>query len=255
MAKVPLNGVPTWVKIGSKKTHTVVLLHGAMSSSESLLRSIGPSLATKYQVAAFDRRGHGRTPDTLEPFHYDTMADEAIAFLEFLGKPAHVVGHSDGANVALLVAMRRPDLLRRVVVVGANYHFEGLRPSEAFPLDGPVFERWAEWFAQRSPNGKQHAKAVVQKTNKLIAHEPTLTIEDLATILVPVLVMASDDEPIELAHTCSMYEAIPGAQLAIVPGTSHSMLKERTSLCVEIILHFLRSKWPTVTEVPVRRQP
>jgi pimeloyl-ACP methyl ester carboxylesterase len=220
-----------------------------------LLRSIGPSLATKYRIAAFDRRGHGRTPDTLEPFHYDTMADETIAFLEYLGKPAHLVGHSDGANVALLVAMRRPDLIRRAVVIGANYHFEGLKSAEAFPLEGPVFERWAEWFALRSPNGRQHARAVVQKTNKLIAHEPTLTTEDLATIRVPVLVMASDDEPIELAHTCSMYESIPGAQLAIVPGTSHSMLKERTTLCAGIIVHFLTSKWPVSTEVPVRRQP
>jgi pimeloyl-ACP methyl ester carboxylesterase len=153
------------------------------------------------------------------------MADETIAFLEYLGNQPTWWATAMAPTLRLLVAMRRPDLVRRAVVIGANYHFEGLKSAEAFPLEGPVFERWAEWFALRSPNGRQHARAVVQKTNKLIAHEPTLTTEDLATIRVPVLVMASDDEPIELAHTCSMYESIPGAQLAIVPGTSHSMLK------------------------------
>ena len=78
-----------------------MLLHGGMSSSASLLKSIGPSLAKRYRVAAFDRRGHGRTADTDEPFSYDAMADETIAFIEYLERRVHLVGHSDGGNVAL----------------------------------------------------------------------------------------------------------------------------------------------------------
>jgi pimeloyl-ACP methyl ester carboxylesterase len=255
MTKVMLNGHPTWAQIAEKSSPTVVLLHGGMSHSASMLRSIGPGLAKYYRVAAFDRRGHGRTADTDEPFHYDTMADEAIAFLEYLGRRAHLVGHSDGANVALLVAMRRPELVRRVVLAGANYHFRGLRPMEEFPLEGPVFDEWAESYARFSPDGVGHARAVVEKTNMLVRTEPTLTPSDLARVDVPVLVLASDDEPIELAHTCSLYESIPGAELAVVPGTSHSMFKERTKMSVAIINHFFQSTWPPLTEAPSRRTP
>jgi pimeloyl-ACP methyl ester carboxylesterase len=255
MTTVQLNGHSTWAKIGKKKAPTLVLLHGGMSNSESLLRSIGPSLSEHFRICAFDRRGHGRTADSPAPFHYDLMAAETIAFLEYLGKPAHLVGHSDGAIVALLVAMRRPELVKRVVAVGANYHHSALVPAQEFPLAGPVFDRWARWYAERSPDGLAHARVVVEKTLTLFATEPSLTTDDLATIDVPVLVMSSDDEPIELSHTCSLYESIPGAQLCIMPGTSHSLLKEQTKTSVRIIRHFLESSWPPVTEDPVRRLP
>jgi pimeloyl-ACP methyl ester carboxylesterase len=255
MTMLTLRGHPTWVHIAKKSAPTVVFLHGGMSSSTSMLRSIGPGLSKHYRVCAFDRRGHGRTADTSEPFSYNAMADEAIAFLEYLARPAHLVGHSDGGVVALLVAQRRPDLLRRVVAIGANYHFNGLRPYEDFALEGQDFNQWAEGYAAISPDGIEHARAVAQKTVRLMRVEPTLTPADLGTILVPVLVMASDDEPIELDHTCSLYESIPGAELAIMPGTSHAMLKERTKASVGIIHHFLDSSWPPVTRDPIRRAP
>jgi pimeloyl-ACP methyl ester carboxylesterase len=82
-----------------------------------------------------------------------------------------------------------------------------------------------------------------------------MTTDDLATISVPTLIMAGDDEPIDLEHICLMYESIPGAELCIVPGTSHSVLKERTKTSVRIIHHFLQSSWPAVTEDPIRRKP
>jgi pimeloyl-ACP methyl ester carboxylesterase len=255
MAILTLHGHPTWAQVAKKSAPTVVFLHGGMSSSASMLRSIGPGLSKNYRIAAFDRRGHGRTADTPEPFHYDTMADETIAFLEYLARPAHLVGHSDGAVVALLVAMRRPDLLRRVVAIGANYHFSGLRPMEDFPLEGPDFDQWAQSYGALSPDGAEHARTVVEKTVRLQRNEPTLTTDDLKTITVPVLVMGSDDEPIELDHICSLYESIPGAELAIVPGTSHAVLKERTKTSVTIIHHFLQSRWPPVTQDPSRRIP
>jgi pimeloyl-ACP methyl ester carboxylesterase len=83
--------------------------------------------------------------------------------------------------------------------------------------------------------------------------QPTMKVKNLATIAVPVLVMAGDDDVATLAHTCSMYEAIAQGQLAIVPGTSHMLLKERTKECVHLIDYFLRSKLPPVTYAPMRR--
>jgi len=250
---IKLNGHPTWARIPKGKGHTVVLLHGGMSSSGSLLRVLGPPLAKKFRVAAFDRRGHGRTADTDEPFSYGAMADETIAFIEHLDRRVHVVGHSDGGNVALFVAMRRPDLLRRIVVIGANFHHDGLMPVPTFDTESAEFAQWAERFGEHSPDGADHASVVEEKTTALTFSEPTLTTAELSTIPVPTLVMAGDDDVATLRHTCAMYEAIPHGQLAIVPGTSHQLLKERTNESVGIILHFLAMKVPPVTLMPIRR--
>ena len=250
---ISLNDHPTWARLPRRRGATVVLLHGGMSSSGSLLKSIGPSLAKHYRIAAFDRRGHGRTGDTDEPFSYEAMATETIAFIEYLKRRVSLVGHSDGGNIALIVAMRRPDLVRRIVAVGANYHFDGLMPLPSFDVDSEEFAQWAQRFGENSPDGPEHARAVEEKTRIMTFSQPTLTTQDLATISVPTLVMAGDDDVATLSHTCSMYEAIPEAQLAIVPGTSHMLLKERTKESVRIIDHFLRSKLPPVTFVPMRR--
>lgn len=254
MTTIELNGHRTWASISKQRSPSVVLLHGGLSSSASLLRYLGKPLSERFRIAAFDRRGHGRTGDTDEPFHYESMADETIAFLEYLGRSAHLVGHSDGGVVALLVAMRRPDLVKRVVVIGANHHYRGLHPLTPFPLEGPEFDEWASQYAELSPDGIEHAVVVAQKTLTLFATEPTLHAKHLAQISVPVLVMAGDDDVVRLDHTCLMYESIPNAQLAIVPGTSHALLKERTRESVRIIEHFLRSKLPPVTYAPVRRR-
>ena len=210
-------------------------------------------MAKRFRVAAFDRRGHGRTKDTDEPFSYDAMATETVAFIEYLDRRVHLVGHSDGGNIALLVAMRRPDLLRRVVAIGANYHHEGLMPMAPFDSESEAFSEWAQRFGENSPDGPEHARAVEEKTRIMTFSQPTLTPKDLATIPVPVLVMAGDDDVATLSHTCSMYEAIPQGQLSIVPGTSHMLLKERTKESVRIIDHFLVSKLPPVTFAPLRR--
>jgi pimeloyl-ACP methyl ester carboxylesterase len=250
---IELNGHPTWARLPKGKGPTVLLLHGGMSSSASLLKSIGPSLATRYRITAFDRRGHGRTGDTDEPFSYEAMTAETIAFIEYLGRRVHVIGHSDGGNVALFVAMRRPDLLRRVVVIGANYHHDGLLPVTFFDTASDGFAEWALRYGENSPDGSAHARVVEEKTRIMTLTQPTLTVADLATIPVPVLVMAGDDDVATLSHTCSMYEAIPKGELAIVPGTSHMLLKERTDECVRVVRHFISSKLPPVTITPIRR--
>src|ERR1039458_7426790 len=86
VTRILLNGHPTWALLPKKKGRTVLLLHGGLSSSASLLRVLGPRLSKRFVLAAFDRRGHGRSADTDQPFSYDAMADETIAFVELLGR-------------------------------------------------------------------------------------------------------------------------------------------------------------------------
>jgi pimeloyl-ACP methyl ester carboxylesterase len=253
VTRILLNDHPTWALLPGKKGKTVLMLHGGLSSSESLLRTLGPRLAKRFALAAFDRRGHGRSADNDLPFSYDAMADETIAFLEYLGRRVYLLGHSDGANVALVVALRRPDLLKRVALVGANYHFTGLVSMPEFTPASPGFSDFAVKFAKHSPNGIEHAGAVVEKSLALVKTQPSMTLAELATIAVPVLVMSGDDDVTNLSHTVQMYEAIPEAQLAVLPGTSHAVLKERTKECAEIIERFFLGPVPPRTEYPLRR--
>jgi pimeloyl-ACP methyl ester carboxylesterase len=253
MPIVDLNGHPTWVARERGRGARVVLLHGGLSSSASLLRSVGPRLAERFRVEAFDRRGHGRTADTDEPFHYDDMADETIAFLEYLGGRSHLVGHSDGGIVALLAALKRPDLIRRVVAVGANFHHDAVAPTGHLTFDGPDFDEWAEKFGARSPDGVAHARAVADKTLTMTATEPSLSTSELSTMSRPVLVMSGDDDVVPLAHSVVLYESMPDSQFVVVPGSSHAVLKERPTASTRIIRRFLTQKLPPATLQPVRR--
>lgn len=255
MATVDLNGHRTWATMGRGRGPRVVLLHGGLSSSASLLRSLGPRLAKDFRVSAFDRRGHGRTADTDAPFSYDAMALETIAFLELLGGRAHLIGHSDGGVVALLAARARPDLVNRVVAVGANFHFDAVAGGQDLTFEGPDFDAWAQDYGARSPDGAEHARVVADKALRLFATEPTLVSADLATIDRPVLVMVGDDDVVDLAHTVVLYQSLPEAQLAVVPGASHAVLKERPRASAKIIRRFLTQPLPPVTLQPVRRAP
>ncbi len=254
MGTLTLDGHPTWVSIGRTAGPDLVLLHGGLSSSGGLLRRIGGRLHDRYRVSAFDRRGHGRTADTPAPFHYDDMASETIAFLRHLGRPAHLVGHSDGAIVALLVALRTPELVRRLVVVGGNLTPAGLEEVPPFPLRGPVFERWAERFGRLSPDGPAHARAVARKSLRLFATEPSLAESHLRRVTHPTLVMGGDDDSTRLEHLMAMYRALPRGQLAIVPGSSHALLAERPALCARLIGEFLRGPAVPRTYQPIRRE-
>jgi pimeloyl-ACP methyl ester carboxylesterase len=86
-----INGIPTWYETVGSGPEDVVLLHGGLSSSPVLSSVLAP-LSERYRVTSFDRRGHGRTADTEEDFHYETMADETITVLEHLGTRGHLVG-------------------------------------------------------------------------------------------------------------------------------------------------------------------
>jgi pimeloyl-ACP methyl ester carboxylesterase len=154
MTYVDILGHPTWISVGngSENDETVLLLHGGIVDSRSLLGSIGPALSERYSVAAFDRRAHGRTADTAEPLHYDTMADETIGILEYLDRPAHLIGHSDGGDVGLLVAIRRPDLVQRLVMIGSNFNHAGLLSIGELMTPG-VYDMFATMYGECSPAG------------------------------------------------------------------------------------------------------
>lgn len=249
MTYLDIFGHKTWVSIADNDSERLVLLHGGLSSSNHFT-AVGDLMAGKYRVCAFDRRGHGRTADTPEPFHYESMADETIAVLEAIGGASHLVGWSDGGNIGLIVAMRRPDLVKRLVVIGANFHHEGVLGGT---MTDEAKQMLVQDYADHSPDGPDHHAEVTAKTMKMWASEPTMTTNDLSTIQVPVLVLVGDDDCEHLSHTCALYESIPGAQLAVIPGTSHFVPLERPDKVAKIVDDFLAQQLPVVTMMPARR--
>ena len=249
---VSLAGVRTWYDEHGDGDPLVLLHPGGAGVDARALKPNLSALAGRFHVYTPERRGHGRTPDVAGPITFDAMAQDTIAFLEsVVGRRAHAVGVSDGATVALFVALRRPDLIERLVLVAGVFHFNGWYPQVIDPSnEGPEF--LARLYAELSPDGPDHYPVVVRKLAEMHLQEPTLSADDLRQVEARTLVMVGDDDEVRLEHAIATYRGIPDAELMVVPGTSHGLLVEKPDLCNHAILTFLTTD-PTPTMAPIRR--
>jgi len=216
----------------------LVLLHPGHADSRAFEPMV-PGLAARFCVYRPDRRGHGRTPDVDGPISYEQMARDTIAFLEaVVGGPAHLVGHSDGAPVGLLAALLRPDLVRRLVFAAGVFNHDGWLPG-VIELDDELTAFFTDYYGAVSPDGPEHFPVVKDKLDRMHREEPTLTAADLATVRTPTLVMVADDDEPRVEHTYELFNSLPDAQLAVVPGTGHGFLVEKPELCNTMISEFL----------------
>ena len=165
--------------------------------------------------------------------------------------PAHLVGCSDGAVVALLVALMRPELVRKLVFIAGVFHHDGWAPGVIDPDQAPP-EFLARLYAELSPDGPDHYPVVVAKLAEMHAREPTLTQRDLNGVRSRTLVMLGDDDEVTLEHAVALYRGLPDAELAVIPGTSHGLLVEKPALCNTIMLEFLTNE-PVRMLAPIRR--
>ncbi len=222
----------------------MVLLHGGLGSVEDFAMQI-PTLARHFRVVAFERSGHGHTADMDEAFTFESMVSQTASFIEALGlRTVNLAGWSDGAIVALLLAISRPNLVRKVVSISGlldtmvqstqtRRWIESASP-ESFPKN--IVRRYGE----TSPDGPAHFPVVLDKTKRLWLTEPHIRSEDLAKIKAPTLVMASDKEDFPIEHSVEIFRAIRGAQLCIIPGATHFLMSEKPELVNCAILDFLR---------------
>jgi pimeloyl-ACP methyl ester carboxylesterase len=239
---VDADGVHTYYEARGAGT-PVVLLHGGLSTAEAW-GGQAPALAEHHRVYVPERRGHGRTADSPAPFTYPTMADETIAFLDALAiGPAHLVGWSDGALVGLLVALRRPDLVRKLVLVGQYVNLDGAVPENTALMNAMTRAtfppRFEQAYAALSPDGPDHFGVVFEKSIALWRSDPGIPVDDLAGVAAPTLVLLADDDVLTIEHAAAMQRALSNSQLAIVPGTSHALPMEKPDLVNRIILEFL----------------
>jgi pimeloyl-ACP methyl ester carboxylesterase len=251
---IDVQGHPTWISDDRSDLPPILLLHGGLLSSASSWSDVPDRLREHHRVLMFDRRGHGHTADTPEPFHYRSMAQEAAAVIEALEiAPVNAVGYSDGANLLLHLALDRPELLRSMVLISGNFHHDALYHDGEQMLDS-LDEVAAALYAEYPPDGAEHWPIVAAKGLKMGFHEePTFSPEDLAPISMPTLVLAGDDDMFPAAHTVSMFDALPNAQLAILPGTSHLVVFEQPALVAELVDTFFATDGKRHTLAPMRR--
>jgi pimeloyl-ACP methyl ester carboxylesterase len=247
---VELNGVRTWYDARGDGP-PLVLLHGGFSDARDFAGNLD-TLADRFRLFLPERRGHGHSPDVEGPITYDALAQDMIAFIEQVaGPPVHLAGYSDGATVGTLVALRRPDLIRRLVLVSGGFHPSGwiVLPD----ADAEMPRQIVEAYGQVSPDGVDHFPVVAAKIARAATEDPGLAVSELRGITSRTLVMAADDDLVHLEHTVALLRGIPDSELAVVPGTSHTLLAEKPELCVRLIADFLTTD-PVPTLVPIRRR-
>ena len=246
---IDLRGQKIWNSQRFGFGQPVVLLHGGLSSTESFDKHVLPALRGR-KVFAYDRTGQGRSPDAKGSFHFDFQTAEAIAYLEDVVKaPAHLIGWSDGGIISLLVAIKRPDLVHSIVLIGANFHYDSTDYN--FPFTPPTEEELAK-YSKISPDPVNTLVAKTKKMLKIWKTEPAMTLRQLRKIDCPVLVLAGDDDVIRHDHTIEMFENLENAQLAIIQGSSHMVVKEKPKDLQRAIKTFYKNPVPK-TIWPMRR--
>jgi pimeloyl-ACP methyl ester carboxylesterase len=211
-----------------------------------------PHLASRFRVYAPERRGHGHTPDVDGPLALTQMADDTIGFIRtVIGAPVALFGYSDGATVAIMVAAKRPDLITRLFCAAGVFHHDGWHEGVIDPeAEAPDF--MGDAYGEVSPDGRDHYSVVWRKIAEAHLNEPSLTEADLARIPVRTLILVADDDEVRLDHAVRWYEAMPNAELMVMPGTSHAMVVEKPELFMAVMLDFFEND-PVPTYVPLRR--
>ena len=241
-AYVDAGGVNTYYE-SHGEGEPLLLLHGGLCTIETFFAQT-PELAKRFRLILPERRGHGRTADVDGPITYEAMARDTVAFMAALGiESAHFVGYSDGANVGILVAMARPDLVRRFVSISGNFDCEGLTDEgraffESMQAD-TFIPMLADLYKKASPDGPDHWPVVFEKMRRMFLSEPKIRPTQLGSIKAPTLVMAADRDLMTLEHTLALFQAIPNAQLCIVPGATHALLFEKPAVVNAAVLAFL----------------
>lgn len=229
----------------------IVFLHGGMVFFDNNFARQRDYFSTYRTVIGIDQRGHGHSPDGPWSLSFKLMADDTAAIIERLGR-VDVVGHSDGADLALVLVRDHPDLVHRLVISGANIRAD-LSPEERQrsqwspqQLEAHLREmaaRLPPWFlpdyAKVSPDGPDHWMKLLAKCYDMWLQPVVIEPADLKKISIPVLVMAGDHDFTSVEENAEIFRDLPRGQLMIVPASNHGTFKSRPELVNLAIREFL----------------
>ncbi len=212
----------------------LLLIHGNGATIGSLAAQIEYFKGHR-RVIAMDSRDHGRSGDSAGPITYEKMADDQAALLDHLkAGPADVVGWSDGGIEALLLGLRHPTKIRKLVAMAAN-----LNPEAVYP---EVTKMVADMFAAMPPGTADTPAGRRQiRVAKLLSDEPHIDPAQLAKVTAPTLILSGDKDVIRLDHTVRIYESLPNADLAVLPNNTHAAPYDDAALFNALVDRFLKT--------------
>ncbi|MCI9267680.1 MAG: alpha/beta hydrolase [Lawsonibacter sp.] len=210
----------------------LVLLHGNGEDHTYFKRQMGP-FSERYQVFALDTRGHGRSPRGTAPFTLEQFAEDLKGFLDSREiRRCHLLGFSDGANIALLFALKYPDRVEKLVLNGADLYPAGVKLSTQVP----IVLGWGMLQLIRRFDKKAQPK---WELLDLMTTQPHIKPASLSALTMPVLVAAGERDMIREKHTWLIARSIPNSQLAILPG-DHFVARRNWQAFNPVVLEFLQ---------------
>ena len=255
------NGTQRYYEVRGAKLYTqiyghgppIVFLHGGMVFFDNSFARQRDYFSAFRTVIGIDQRGHGHSPDGPWSLSYKMMADDTAAIIEKVGLgPVDIVGHSDGADLALILVRDHPNLVRRLVISGANARVD-LSPDEKLrsqwsqqQLDGhlrKMADALPSWFlpdyAKVSPDGPDHWMTLLAKCYDMWLQPVVIEPADLKKISIPVLVMAGDHDFTSIEDNAEIFRDLQRGQLMIVPASNHGTFNKRPDLVNLAIREFL----------------
>jgi pimeloyl-ACP methyl ester carboxylesterase len=242
----------------------LLLLHGAFQTINTV-GPILPGLAETRQVIVPELQAHGRTADVDRPITYEHLADDAAALIRHLGLDrADVFGFSMGGAAALQLAVRHPEVVRRLVLVSVSFRSDGAQPelNETLPTVTPeTFSRTPIEAAYKEVAPKpEDFPRLVEKLGRLDATAFAGPEEDIRVIEAPTMIVVGDADIVRLEHVVEMFRLLGGgamgdlagfskARLVVLPGTSHfippgSGVMDRAEWLLSMVPQFLDAPMP-----------
>ena len=209
----------------------LILLHGNGEDSGYFQGQID-EFARFYHVYAIDTRGHGKTARGSMPFTIRQFADDLLCFMDSHAiAKAHLLGFSDGGNIAMVFAIKHPERVDRLILNGANLTAAGVKRSTQLPIE--LGYRIARRFAAKSESARRNAEML-----SLMVNDPNVRPEELSGIRSETLVIAGTNDMIQERHTRLIADSIPSSTLVFIKG-NHFIAHNCPSAFNKAVLEFL----------------
>jgi len=256
----PVNGLRMYYEVHGSGGTPLLLLHGGLFNIDLQFGELLGSLAATRQVIAADFQGHGRTNDIDRPLTCADLASDVLGLLRHLDVPqADVFGFSVGGGVALHLAIRHPELVRKVIVSSVSFHPDGDRPENTEAVGEMTVDMIAGTPMEQDYRAKSpHPDRLQDLLDKLGTFDRGFTgwsDDDIRGIAAPTLLTVGDCDAVRLEHAVRFLQlrggdvngdfvGVPASQLAVFPGTTHFFGLARTDLVRDVVLTFLDAPMP-----------
>ena len=257
MAYADVNGIKLYYEIfGTGRP--LILLHGGLGAIEMFGENL-QALAKGRQVIGVDLQGHGRTADIDRPLRTDLMADDIAALIKHLklDRP-DVMGYSLGGGVALLTAIRHPEVVGRLVVVSTPFRRNGFyadilaQQAQVGPAAAEAMKQTPmyEMYARLAPRPEDWGR-LLGKIGEAMKEDFDFS-KQIAGITATTLIVAGDADIFPPSHAVELFGLLgggkrdggwdgsgrPKSRLAILPGVTHYSMAIAPALA-PTVLQFL----------------